>query len=177
MNGITNSGSMMWGMRWGGLQFTALVILGVAVLAKYLLFDKRQWWRKEENMSYYLGGMLPIAFDEEVTRTMDVLKKEGFGIFTEIDVKETLKMKIGVEFQNYEILDACNPALAYDALKLENKVGTTLPSNVVVRDAGNSQTEVAAIDPVASMQAIYNPALKRAAEQVGAKLERVIAEL
>lgn len=128
-------------------------------------------------MSYYLGKMLPIAFDEAVTRTMDALKKEGFGILTEIDVKETLKKKIGVEFQSYKILGACNPALAYEALKLENKVGTMLPCNVVVRDAGNGQTEVAAIDPVASMQAIDNPALKRAAEQVRAKLERVVAEL
>ena len=128
-------------------------------------------------MSYYLGKMLPIAFDEAVTRTVDALKKEGFGILTEIDVKETLKKKIGVEFPNYKILGACNPALAYEALKLENKVGTMLPCNVVVRDAGNGQTEVAAIDPVASMQAIDNPALKRAAEQVRAKLERVVAEL
>ena len=128
-------------------------------------------------MSYYLGKMLPIAFDEAVTRTVDALKKEGFGILTEIDVKETLKKKIGVEFPNYKILGACNPALAYEALKLENKAGTMLPCNVVVRDAGNGQTEVAAIDPVASMQAIDNPALKRAAEQVRAKLERVVAEL
>jgi uncharacterized protein (DUF302 family) len=105
------------------------------------------------------------------------LKKEGFGILTEIDVKETLKKKIGVDFPSYRILGACNPALAYEALKLENKVGTMLPCNVVVRDAGNGQTEVAAVDPAASMQAIDNPALKRAAEQVRAKLERVIAEL
>ena len=128
-------------------------------------------------MSYYLGKMLPIAFDEAVTRTTNALKKEGFGILTEIDVKETLKKKIGVEFPSYKILGACNPALAYEALKLENKVGTMLPCNVVVRDAGNGQTEVAAIDPVASMQAIDNPALKRAAEQVRSKLERVVAEL
>lgn len=128
-------------------------------------------------MSYYLGKILPIDFDEAVTRTMDALKKEGFGVLTEIDVKETLKKKIGVDFPSYRILGACNPALAYEALKLENKVGTMLPCNVVVRDAGNGQTEVAAIDPVASMQAIDNPELKRAAEQVRAKLERVIAEL
>lgn len=128
-------------------------------------------------MSYYLGKVLPIAFDEAVTRTMDALKKEGFGVLTEIDVKETLKKKIGVDFPSYRILGACNPALAYEALKLENKVGTMLPCNVVVRDAGSGQTEVAAIDPVASMQAIDNPELKRAAEQVRAKLERVIAGL
>jgi len=128
-------------------------------------------------MSYYLGRVLPAAFDEVVTRTIDALKKEGFGVLTEIDVKETLKKKLGVDYPSYRILGACNPALAYEALKLENKVGTMLPCNVVVRDAGNGQTEVAAIDPVASMQAIDNPELKRAAQQVRAKLERVVAQL
>lgn len=128
-------------------------------------------------MSYYLGRMLPVAFDEVVTRTIDALKKEGFGVLTEIDVKETLKKKLGVDYPSYKILGACNPGLAYEALKLENKVGTMLPCNVVVRDAGNGQTEVAAIDPVASMQAIDNPELKRAAQQVRAKLERVVAQL
>lgn len=128
-------------------------------------------------MAYYLGKMLTVPFDEAVTRTKDALKKEGFGVLTEIDVKETLKKKIGVDFPSYTILGACNPALAHEALKLENKVGTMLPCNVVVRDAGNGQTEVAAVDPVASMLAIDNPELKRAAEQVRAKLERVVAAL
>ena len=128
-------------------------------------------------MSYYLGKILPIGFDEAVTRTTEALKKEGFGILTDIDVTETLKKKIGVDFPSYRILGACNPALAYEALKLENKVGTMLPCNVVVRDAGNGQTEVAAIDPVASMQAIDNPELKRAAEQVRAKLQQVVEGL
>ncbi len=128
-------------------------------------------------MSYYLGKILPIAFDDAIARTVDALKKEGFGVLTDIDVRETLKKKIGVDFPNYRILGACNPALAHEALKLESKVGTMLPCNVVVRDAGGGQTEVAAIDPVASMQAIDNPELKRAAEQVRTKLERVIAGL
>jgi len=128
-------------------------------------------------MSYYLKKVLPLAFDEAVTCTMEALKKEGFGVLTDIDVRETLKKKIGVEFPSYRILGACNPALAYEALKLESKVGTMLPCNVVVRDAGNGQTEVAAIDPVASMQAIDNPELKLAAIQVRAKLEKVVAAL
>ncbi len=128
-------------------------------------------------MSYYLGKILPVAFDEAVTRTVDALKKEGFGILTEIDVRETLQKKIGVDFPRYRILGACNPAMAYEALKLENKVGTMLPCNVVVRDAGDNRTEVAAVDPVASMQAIDNPQLKQAAEHVRAKLEMVIAAL
>ena len=128
-------------------------------------------------MSYYLGRMLALSFDAAVARTIDALKKEGFGVISDIDIKETLKKKIGVDYPSYRILGACNPALAYEALKLENKVGTMLPCNVVVRDAGNGQTEVAAIDPVASMQAIDNRELKRAAEQVRAKLEKVVAQL
>lgn len=128
-------------------------------------------------MSYYLGRMLSLPFDAAVARTMDALKKEGFGVISDIDIKETLKKKIGVDYPSYRILGACNPALAYEALKLENKVGTMLPCNVVVRDAGNGQTEVAAIDPVASMHAIDNRELKRAAEQVRAKLEKVVAQL
>ena len=121
--------------------------------------------------------ILPIAFEEAVTRTMNALKQEGFGVLTEIDVSETLKKKLGVDFPSYRILGACNPALAYEALKLESHVGTMLPCNVVVRDAGRGEIEVAAIDPVASMQAIDNPALQQAAAQVRAKLERVIAAL
>lgn len=128
-------------------------------------------------MSYYLSKILTVSFDEAVIRAIEALKKEGFGILTEIDVSATLKKKINVDFPSYRILGACNPALAYEALTLENKVGTMLPCNVVVRDAGNGQTEVAAIDPVASMQAIDNPALKLAAAQVRTKLEKVIAEL
>ena len=128
-------------------------------------------------MAYYLSKTLSMSFDAAVTRTVEALKHEGFGIITEIDIQQTLKTKIGVDFPSYRILGACNPALAYEALKLENKVGTMLPCNVVVRDAGDGQTEVAAIDPVATMDAIDNPALKQAAAQIKAKLERVIAQL
>ena len=128
-------------------------------------------------MTYYLSKMLRMPFEEAAVRTTDALKKEGFGIITQIDVKETLKTKIGVDFPPYRILGACNPALAYEALKLENKVGTMLPCNVVVRDAGGGAIEIAAIDPVASMQAIDNPELKRAAEKVRDKLQKVVDQL
>ena len=128
-------------------------------------------------MTYYISRMLPVPFDEVVRRTREALKTEGFGVLTEINVRDTLKAKIGVEFPSYIILGACNPALAHEALQLENKVGTMLPCNVVVRDSGNDQTEVAAIDPVASMQAINNPALKEAAQIVRAKLEKVVAAI
>lgn len=125
-------------------------------------------------MSYYFAKTLALGFDEAVRRTIEGLKHEGFGLITEIDVKETFKKKINVDFRSYRILGACNPTLAHEALQLEDKVGTMLPCNVVVQDVGGGRTEVAAIDPVASMQAIANPRLKQAAEQVGVKLKKVI---
>ena len=128
-------------------------------------------------MSYYFSKTLPVGFDEAVRRTTEVLKQEGFGIITEIDVKQTLKAKIGVDFRNYRILGACNPKLAHEALQLEDKIGTMLPCNVVVQEIGNNQTEIAAIDPVASMQAIDNPRLIQAAQRVQALLRTVIEAL
>jgi uncharacterized protein (DUF302 family) len=128
-------------------------------------------------MSYYFSKILPLGFDQAVRRTTEAPKKEGFGIITEIDVKETLKAKIGVEFRNYRILGACNPKLAHEALQLEDKIGTMLPCNVVVQEIDSHRTEIAAIDPVASMQAINNPRLKEAAERVQTLLRHVIAAL
>lgn len=128
-------------------------------------------------MSYYFSKTLPVGFDEAVRRTTEALKREGFGIITEIDVKDTLKKKINVDFRSYRILGACNPTLAHEALQIEDKVGTMLPCNVVVQDVGGGKSEVAAIDPVASMRAIENPRLKQAAEQVQALLRKVIASL
>ncbi|WP_231725733.1 MULTISPECIES: DUF302 domain-containing protein [Pseudomonadota] len=107
----------------------------------------------------------------------DALKAEGFGIITDVDVKATFKKKLDVDFREYRILGACNPALAHEALRIEDKVGTMLPCNVIVQDLGDGRTEVAAIDPVASMQAIDNAELKSAAQQVREKLQRVIASL
>ena len=94
-------------------------------------------------MSYYLGKVLALGFDESVRRVTEALKREGFGIITEIDVKATLKNKINVEFRPYRILGACNPALAYEALQLEDKVGTMLPCNVVVQELAPGRVEVA----------------------------------
>ena len=128
-------------------------------------------------MAYYFSKVLPLGFDEAVRMTTEALKREGFGIITEIDVKETFKKKINVDFRNYRILGACNPTLAHEALQLEDKVGTMLPCNVVVQEVGERKTEVAAIDPVASMAAIDNPRLKKAAEKVQAKLRQVIEGL
>lgn len=128
-------------------------------------------------MTYYIVRKLPVGFEEAVARAIAALKNEGFGVLTDIDVRATMKQKINADIPSYRILGACNPALAYEALKLEARVGTMLPCNVIVRDAGDGETEVAAIDPVASMQAIDNAALKAAAQEVRTKLERVIAGL
>ena len=128
-------------------------------------------------MSYYFAKTLNAPFDNVVSRTLTALQEQGFGVLTEIDVKETLKKKLDVDFRRYRILGACNPALAYEALQLEDKVGTMLPCNVIVQDKGDGATEVAAIDPVSSMQAIDNPDLIERAELVRGNLQRVIESL
>jgi uncharacterized protein (DUF302 family) len=117
-------------------------------------------------MSYYFSKMLATDFDEAIRRTTAALQAQGFGILTEVDVQQTLKNKIGVDFRKYRILGACNPKLAHEALQIEDKIGTMLPCNVVVQEVSKDQTEIAAIDPVASMQAVENPKLKEAAGRV-----------
>ena len=128
-------------------------------------------------MKYYFNKILEVSFDEAVTRVTEELKKEGFGILTEIDVKETLKKKLDVDFKKYRILGACNPPFAYQALQLESKIGTMLPCNVIVQETEDGKVEVAAIAPIASMQAVQNPGLQDIADQVQAKLKSVIANL
>ena len=112
-----------------------------------------------------------------MARTTAALKEEGFGIITEIDLKETFKRKLDVDFRNYRILGACNPNLALEALKLEDKVGIMLPCNVIVQELAEGEIEIAAIDPVASMQAIGNHDLAAKAEAVRGKLRGAIARL
>ena len=128
-------------------------------------------------MGYYIATTLPLSFEETIAKTEAALKQEGFGIISRIDIQEALKTKIGVDFRPYTILGACNPALAHEALKLEDKVGTMLPCNVVVQAREDGSSEVAAIDPVASMQAIENPRLIEAASEVRQRLSRVIQSL
>lgn len=128
-------------------------------------------------MSYYFSKTLNVSFDEAITKVIEELKKEGFGILTEIDVKEALKKKLNVDFRKYKILGACNPPFAYQALQAEDKIGTMLPCNVIVQEHTEGNVEIAAVDPVASMQAIENPRLKNIAEQVQDRLKRVIDNL
>ena len=128
-------------------------------------------------MSYYFSKALKMSFDEAIAKVTEELKKGGFGIITEIDVKETLKKKLNVDFRKYRILGACNPPFAYKALQAEDKIGLMLPCNVIVHELPGGKVEVAAIDPVASMAAIDNPKLRDVGEQVRAKLKAVIDNL
>lgn len=125
-------------------------------------------------MSYYMATKLQGPFDDAIARTEAALKTEGFGVISRIDIQQTLKSKIDVDFRPYTILGACNPDLAHEALQVEDKVGLMLPCNVIVQQYGSGEVEVAAIDPVASMQAIDNPELTKAAQVVRDKLSRVI---
>ena len=128
-------------------------------------------------MSYYFNKTINANFDDVIVKVTDELKKEGFGILTEIDVKETLKKKLDVDFKKYKILGACNPPFAYEALKSEDKIGTMLPCNVIVIEQAPGQVEVAAVDPIASMQAVNNPNLGKVANEVQKKLKKVVESL
>jgi len=128
-------------------------------------------------MGYYFSKIVKMPFDIAISRVTEELKKAGFGILTDIDVQETLKKKLNVDFQKYKILGACNPPFAHKALEVEDKIGLMLPCNVVVQEISNCEVEVAAIDPIASMQAVENPKIKEVAEQVRSKLMTVINNL
>ncbi|MCX2839265.1 MULTISPECIES: DUF302 domain-containing protein [Salinimicrobium] len=125
-------------------------------------------------MSYYFTTTLKQDFDTAIQKVTEELKKEGFGILTEIDVKETFKKKLDVDFRKYRILGACNPQMAHQAISAESKIGTMLPCNVIVQETGDGTIEVSAVDPVASMQAVKNDTLGDVATQVREKLKKVI---
>ena len=128
-------------------------------------------------MSYYFNKTLKGDFNNVIEKVTTALKSEGFGVLTEIDVKETLKKKLDVDFKKYKILGACNPPFAYKALLAEDKIGAMLPCNVTVIEQENGEVEVAAVDPVASMQAIQNQSLAAVADEVRNKLKKVVDSL
>lgn len=128
-------------------------------------------------MQYYFNKFVDTSFDEAVRNATARLKDAGFGVLTEIDVKATLKKKLDKDVRPYLILGACNPGFAYQALQAENKIGTMLPCNVIVREDEDGRIEVAAVDPAASMQAVDNPALAAIAAQVRERLQGVIEKL
>ena len=128
-------------------------------------------------MNYYISTIFKGTFDEAIEKTTAELKKQGFGILTEIDLKETLKKKLDVDFKKYKILGACNPSLAHQALLKEDKIGTMLPCNVIVEEHENGEVEVSAVDPSASMQAVDNEGLTEIAGQVRDLLKKVIKNI
>jgi len=128
-------------------------------------------------MSYYFSKTITASFDDAINIATEALKKEGFGVLTEIRIHEKLKEKLGVDFQRYTILGACNPSFAYKALQAENKIGTMLPCNVIVQELGDGKIEIAAVNPIESMKAIENPDLGAVATQVTEMLKRVVESI
>ena len=129
-------------------------------------------------MQYYSSKQLDnLRFDEAIQKVTEALKEEGFGVLTEIDVKETFRKKLDVDFKPYRILGACNPQFAYQALQAEDKIGTMLPCNVIVQQTDAGVIEVAVVDPVASMLAVDNEGLVRIAGEVRDKLKKVLNKL
>ena len=128
-------------------------------------------------MSYYFSKALEMPFDQAIKHVTDALAAKGFGVLTTIDVSATMKKKLGVDFRPYMILGACNPTFAHKALQAEDKIGTMLPCNVIVQEAGEGRVEVSAVDPVASMQAVKNPKLASIAGEVRDLLKQVVADL
>jgi len=129
-------------------------------------------------MAYTIDRIFSSAdFDEVVERTRTALGDQGFGVLTEIDVKATMKKKIDEDMDNYLILGACNPKLAWGAIGVEPKVGSMLPCNVIVRSIGNGDVEVSAVDPQASMQGIDNQQLGEIAGQVRGMLQTVVGNI
>jgi uncharacterized protein (DUF302 family) len=128
-------------------------------------------------MSYYITKSTKGDFDAVVSKVIEKLKDEGFGVLTEIDVANTLKQKLGVEMKRYRILGACNPGLAHKALSVEDKIGVMLPCNVIVQEMADGVVDVAAIDPRMAMQQIGNPALTEISAAVAERLSRVVGAI
>jgi uncharacterized protein (DUF302 family) len=128
-------------------------------------------------VSYYYSRTVDMPFDAAIEHVTAELKKEGFGILSDIDVRATMQKRLGVDFRNYRILGACNPPFAHQALLAEDKIGTMLPCNVIVQEVAEGEVEVAAVDPIASMQAVKNEALGNVAAQVQALLRKVVDNL
>jgi uncharacterized protein (DUF302 family) len=128
-------------------------------------------------MSYYTNKTLEGSFDQVVEKVTNALKEEGFGVLSDIDVKETLKKKLDVDFRKYRILGACNPPNAHKALSAEPYIGLMLPCNVVVQETEDGKVDVSAVNPVASMAAVENPQLEDVATHIKERLESVIQNL
>lgn len=130
-----------------------------------------------EQTNYGFSKIVNLGYEETIEKVTEELKKEGFGVLTEIDVKATLKKKLDVDFKPYKILGACNPPFAYKSLQAEEQIGLMLPCNVIVYVNDENETVAAAIDPIASMQAVKNDKLGEVAETIQRKLKKIIDSL
>lgn len=128
-------------------------------------------------MNYYISKISDLGYDDTLVKVEEELKKEGFGVLTEIDVQSTLKKKIDVDFKKYKILGACNPKLAHQALTSEDKIGVLLPCNVIVEENSDGKVEVAAVNPMEAMQTVDNPSLAEIAKTVTEKLQNVMSKI
>lgn len=128
-------------------------------------------------MTYYFNKKISDSFENAILKVTEELKKEGFGILTEIDVKETMKKKLDVDLPKYKILGACNPPFAYKAIQAEDKIGLLLPCNLIVQEKEEGFIEVSAVDPFVTMQSVNNEILLPFAEEVRNKLKKVIESL
>ena len=127
-----------------------------------------------KSTNYGFWKSVDLGYEEAIQKVTEALKEEGFGILSEIDVRETLKKKLDVDFKPYKILGACNPPNAYKALQAEEQIGLMLPCNVIVYINDNGETIVAAVNPIASMSAVQNDSLGKIAETIQNKLRNVI---
>lgn len=128
-------------------------------------------------MEYFTSKTVDLSYNQAIEKVTELLKDEGFGVLTEIDVKDTLKKKLDVDFKKYKILGACNPNFAHKALQAEDKIGVMLPCNVIVEEHEDGSVEVSAVNPVASMQAVTNESLQPIADEVRRNLQKVINNL
>lgn len=128
-------------------------------------------------MAYYNSKTLHISFDDAAEKVTAALFAEGFGVITEVDLNEKIKLKLGVDFKRYRILGACNPAYSYRALQAEDKIGVMLPCNVLVIEQGDNEIEIAAVNPSDAMIAVHNDVVTEVASQVGKHLQKVLDRL
>lgn len=128
-------------------------------------------------MKYYHNKIVAGDFDTIIQKVTQLLKEQGFGVLTQIDIQQTLKEKLNVDFKKYKIVGACNPAFAYKALQAEDKIGTMLPCNIIVQEIDNNKIEIAAINPLVSMQSVKNKQLENIAKEVSEKLKKVLLNI
>jgi len=154
-----------------------MILLAMFVTVSVSNFAKANDEQEIEHNGYGFSKIVDLNYDEAVQKLKEELKKEGFGALTEVDVKQTLKSKLDVNFKPYKIIGACNPPFAYQALQAEEQIGLLLPCNVIVYVNDEGLTVVAVIDPIASMEKVKNEKLENVAKTIQEKLKRVLTNM